>query len=134
MARKQDKVENELADGRLSHNPFAALRGGSKAEADPSPAPTPDQLLPLAKDGSMNAHAKIVVSFESRGHGGKTVTRINGLDDNEAELLALAKRAKKALGTGARVLDGDILVQGKAVERVVAWLAKNGFERVVQGN
>jgi translation initiation factor 1 len=134
VASKRDQVDNALEGGILSHNPFASLLGGSGELGEvstPGKRPSPaERAAPAAEPSS----AKVVVRFEAKGHGGKTVTRISGLDLDPAALQVMAKALKKAMGTGARVVDEDVLVQGKAVERVARWLKKNGHPHVISGN
>jgi translation initiation factor 1 len=137
MARKKERLENDLTGGRLSHNPFAALGGGgaggdgapssggaSGAGASPAPTATPAP----ARGG------KLVVRFEAKGHGGKPVTRVQGLALDDAALEGLARELRRALGAGARVDGADLLVQGRQEERVIAWLADHGHGRAVRGN
>ena len=78
--------------------------------------------------------AKIVVQRERRGRGGKTVTRVQGLEIDAAGRARLAKELARALGCGARLEDGDILLQGAKVERVADWLERRGAPRVIRGN
>jgi translation initiation factor 1 (eIF-1/SUI1) len=49
------------------------------------------------------------------------------------DLAALAKRMRKALGTGARVEDGQIVLQGDQRDVAGAWLSREGAT-VVLGN
>lgn len=59
---------------------------------------------------------------ERKGRGGKTVTLVEGLDElADDERDALARDLRKALGTGAKVEDGAIVVQGDVGERIKAW-------------
>ncbi|MBC7171737.1 MAG: translation initiation factor, partial [Polyangiaceae bacterium] len=69
---------------------------------------------------------------ETKGRGGKTVTRVSGLP--EARLEELAAQMKKALGCGAAVEEGEILLLGSLVQRAADWLRRQGAVRVVEGN
>lgn len=116
----------------LRHNPFAALRGPGAAPAS-SLASTPARSeagAPVTAGG----RASIVVRREKKGRGGKAVTIAAGAALAGCDLEDLARAAAKALGTGARVEDGALVVQGEQVERVVALLAARGFTDVVRGN
>lgn len=134
VARKREKVDNELQGGSLSHNPFASLLGGKAAGASSQATRAPQPTPPVPSAKSSEPSQKVVVRFEAKGHGGKTVTRISGLPGNDAQLAQIARSLKKAMGSGARVEDGDVLVQGKLVDRVLVWLKKNGEPHVVRGN
>jgi len=110
-------------------NPFdklAALRdqlppGDAKAPAAPAKeAPPPRQFL-----------EKVVVKKERKGHGGKTVTVVSGIAPPFLD--ELCGELKRALGCGARVEDGALVLQGELVERAVAFLEKKGAKRVIRG-
>ena len=68
------------------------------------------------------------VSRETKGRGGKAVTLVKGVLDDEAALVQLGKQLKAACGSGGTVKDGVIEVQGDHVERVVAALQKLGYK------
>lgn len=158
MARKKpdEKLEHdELKDG-LKHNPFASLRPRANAPeplhsnaapiADPiveratrSRAPEPKaDPAPLARKSpaqpSVAAHERIVVRRERKGHGGKAVTIAEGPGLCAQDLSALAREAARALGAGARVEEGALVVQGEQTERLIAWLNSRGLGSVVRGN
>jgi translation initiation factor 1 len=65
--------------------------------------------------------------MEKKGRGGKTVTVVYGLPQNEAFLRDLAGDLKRACGTGGAVVDGGIELQGDLRDRVRAALVKKGF-------
>jgi translation initiation factor 1 len=67
------------------------------------------------------------VSRESKGRGGKTVTLVRGLVLEADALAALGKRLRGACGAGGTVKDGVLELQGDHAERVVAWLAEQGW-------
>jgi translation initiation factor 1 len=133
MARKREEIEGELPGGELTHNPFATL-GPAGGERVPAPrAQAAEEGSPLAAHAPGPSSSKLVVRHESKGRGGKAVTCVTGLAPG-AELEALARAASRALGAGARAVEGELLVQGRQVERVAAWLEGRGFTRVVRGN
>lgn len=104
---------------------------GLKASAEPATTETSAPPTPPTPTG---LRGKAVVRQERKGHGGKTVTVIDGaaiarVDD----LAALAKTLRKALGAGARVEGGKLLVQGDQRDAACAWLTKQGAS-VVVGN
>jgi translation initiation factor 1 (eIF-1/SUI1) len=61
-----------------------------------------------------------------------TIAKGAGLADRDVE--QLAREAAKALGAGARVEDGALVVQGEQTERLIAWLTSRGFQSLVRGN
>ena len=65
--------------------------------------------------------------MEKKGRGGKTVTVVYDLPQNEAFLKDLAGELKRACGTGGAVVDGGIELQGELRDRVREALVKKGF-------
>ena len=64
--------------------------------------------------------------IEKAGRGGKTVTVVDGLPQNEAFLKELLQDLKRACGCGGAVRDGGVELQGDLRERVRAYLMKQG--------
>jgi translation initiation factor 1 len=69
--------------------------------------------------------------IEKTGRGGKTVTVVFGLPQNEAFLKDLAQDLKRACGTGGTTTDDGVELQGDLRERVREVLTKRGY--VVRG-
>lgn len=124
MARKKGDVVDTSGARPLTHNPFAALGPAAPREEAPRPATVEPSAEPLRLTD------KIVVRRETKGRGGKTVTRIRGLPAAHRE--ALADRMKRALGCGASLDGEDVLLHGSLVERAADWLAAQGATRVVR--
>lgn len=124
------------APGGLTHNPFAALRPGGAAHPAQAPTkqPASSPELPRRKPEVPAPGTKLVVRREKRGRAGKTVTRVAGLALAPEGLEELAGRLKRALGCGASVEAGEVLVQGDQVERCAAWLESELQVRVTLGN
>lgn len=113
---------------RLVHAPFAAHFGradAAKLEERPQAASAIEES---------RAPARLVVRRERAGRGGKAVTIVEGDPLRARDLPALARELARALGAGARVESGALVVQGQHVERVVAWLAAKGLGPAVAGN
>ena len=133
MAKRRKKDEVKLEES-FEHRPLAGLAGlrANLPGADAAPVPSaPATDNPAGGQPAEDVHA-VVVRRERKGHGGKTVTRITGWE--EQGLDSLAKELKKKLGCGASREGGDILVQGDHVGRVAALLRERGVPRVVEGN
>jgi translation initiation factor 1 len=117
-----------LADALRARGLSVTVEQGS---ATPTPAPTNAPTgdgLDLARSG------KIVVRHERKGHGGKTVTIVEGLRLPAAQLEAVARTLRKAFGCGSRVDDGRVVLQGDLTTAVAAWLRARGAARVTLGN
>jgi len=67
------------------------------------------------------------VGRETQGRGGKGVTVVTGLALAAAELEALARELKRRCGSGGRVVDGRIEIQGEHRDGVLAELARRGI-------
>jgi translation initiation factor 1 len=111
-------------DKSFRNQPLASLK--HKFGALP---PGPEQ--PAAKP---ERQGKCIVRRQRSGHGGKSVTIIEGPALIGRDLETLASNLKRSLGTGARVEDGTIVVQGDQPDRVCDWLTKQGFSELVRGN
>lgn len=112
-------------------NPFQRLRD----LLGPLPAgPAPAEASKENVAGFPHSSERLTVRFERAGHGGKTVTRVEGPALRAADVGAFAKELARALGVGARAEGGDVLVQGDQCARLVEWLARRGFANVRRGN
>ena len=63
---------------------------------------------------------KVVVRMERAGRGGRTITRVSGVVLPGPALDDFVRSLKKALGCGASVEDGHIILQGDLVDRAAA--------------
>ena len=72
--------------------------------------------------------AKITASLNLENAGpGKKVTVIHGLPKNTSFLETLSKELKKSCGTGGKVNDGLVELQGDQRERLRALLSRKGW-------
>lgn len=69
-------------------------------------------------DESIPGRIVAKLRLEKKGRGGKTVTVVTGLPQNEAFLKDLCQDLKRACGTGGTVLDGGVELQGDLRNRV----------------
>ena len=69
------------------------------------------------------------VRIERKGRKGKTVTLITGFVGQTADLEELGKELKAKCGIGGSVKEGEVILQGELVERVVALLREMGYKR-----
>jgi len=81
--------------------------------------------------GARREHAPpagpVRVGRETQGRGGKAVTVVTGLGLAPAALEALARELKQRCGSGGRVIDGRIEIQGEQRDTIVAELARRGI-------
>ncbi len=104
------------------------------AAGAPSPAPAAPPPAPDLAGADLATVAKLVVRRERKGHGGHTATVVEGLAATGVDATEVARRLKRALGCGATLEGGAIVVQGDVPDRVAAWLEGQGVRRVVRGN
>ena len=74
----------------------------------------------------LNTGGVVRVSRETKGRGGKTVTRVVGLALDALALAQLGKHLRTACGSGGTVKDGVIEVQGDHCDLVMEALQKQG--------
>lgn len=73
--------------------------------------------------------AKIVAKLrvEKSGRGGKTVTVVYDLPNNQTFLKELASELKRACGAGGTVIENTVEIQGDLRDRIRATLQKKGW-------
>ena len=112
----------------------AAATAAPPAAATPPPAAAPDPSAESRPSSIYARGSRVVVRRERKGHGGKTATRIEGIVGSARELAAALRDIKRALGCGAALDGGDIIVQGAPGERLVAFLEARGARKVTVGS
>lgn len=99
--------------------PLARPLSRHASNAGPMGAPPEDGVVRIQRD--------------RRGRGGKTATTISGLPGTEAELDALLRRLKRSCGAGGAREGRLLVVQGDQRERLLAELARAGYEPRLAG-
>jgi translation initiation factor 1 len=74
------------------------------------------------------ADSVVRVRRETKGRGGKEATVVWDVPGGEAELKTLGKAIKQRLGTGGSVKDGQIVIQGDHVVKIMEFLESEGFK------
>lgn len=92
--------------------------------------PAKDCKCSSRRGGNEAVPGRVVAKLrmEKKGRGGKTVTVVYDLPQNEAFLKALAQELKRACGTGGAVAENTIELQGDLRDRVREHLANKGWQ------
>ncbi len=107
---------------------FGALLSQAGLQAS-EPPKTPTS----AEDHTPEPHTpqvphKVALQHSRKGRGGRTVTVVQGLPEDD--LKGWAKAARKGLGCGASVEDDTLVLQGDLRERAAAWFERQGVRKV----
>ncbi len=121
MGRSSDKkarIDLDGPVGGLTSNPFASL--ARSAEKSPMPeAPAKECASAEPPTGGT-----VEVRYERKGHGGKEATVVRWLSDSPdaSALRELSRSCARALGAGVRGGADSLVIQGRQVDRVAAYL------------
>jgi translation initiation factor 1 len=109
MCAKRKKHVNGIV---YSTNPDFIYDDNTKEE--------PDTLPPVQQD--------LRITLDKKQRGGKKVTLISGFVGKTDDLKALGDTLKKKCSTGGSVKNGEILIQGDFIERIMKLLQDYGYK------
>ena len=69
------------------------------------------------------------VSIDKKNRGGKVVTLITGFIGTENDLKELGKLLKSKCGVGGSAIDGEIMVQGDFISKIIELLFIEGYSK-----
>ena len=98
---------------------------------DPTEDLKEDPQSPSLSDKE-KAQMKLYVSRDKKHRAGKQVTLIEGFDATDAECEKLLSQLKSLCSAGGSYKDGELIIQGDHVKKVIAYFLKQGFKNVKQ--
>ncbi|MHA3789360.1 translation initiation factor [Flavobacterium hauense] len=75
-----------------------------------------------------NNQQKLEAHLDKKNRGGKVATIIKGFEGSDDDLKALAKQLKTLCGVGGAAKDGEIIIQGNFRDKIIDFLAKEGYK------
>lgn len=157
MGKKRQNGANQAAVEPFSGNlgsPFADLKVDvppPPEELPPPPPPSREEVMesklsqadkrmleefrrsglvpePITREPGKTSRIRLNVSIQKKGHKGRVVTNIKGLENlSFEERMDICSELKNALGCGARFVDTILEVQGDQRERLVKILGDRNF-------
>ena len=88
----------------------------------------PNELI-SAKD---KAQMKLYVSRDKKHRGGKQVTLIQGHEGPDVVMEQLLSKLKSLCSAGGSLKEGELIIQGDHVKKVIDFLVKSGYKNVKQ--
>lgn len=74
-----------------------------------------------------NNEQRLEAHLDKKNRGGKVATIIKGFEGNDDDLKDLAKKLKTLCGVGGSAKDGEIIIQGNFRDKIMDYLAKEGY-------
>lgn len=89
---------------------------------------TPKHLL-SEKD---KAQMKLYVSRDKKQRGGKQVTLVQGHEGPHEAMEQLISKLKSLCSAGGSLKEGELIIQGDHVRKVITYLLKEGYKQTKQ--
>lgn len=98
--------------------------------------PDPDERLEepeaTAVSDKEKAAMKVYVSRDKKHRAGKQVTLIQGLEGSDEVLESLLSKLKSLCSAGGSLKEGELIIQGDHVRKVIEYFLKNGYKQTKQ--
>jgi translation initiation factor 1 len=78
------------------------------------------------------AQMKLYVSRDKKHRGGKQVTLVQGHEGPEEVTEDLLSKLKSLCSAGGSFKEGELIIQGDHVKKVIEFLLKNGYKQTKQ--
>lgn len=99
--------------------------------------PSPDEqeeevASSLEPDGKQKSSMKLYVSRDKKMRAGKQVTLIEGFDGTDEQANHMLSNLKSLCSAGGALKEGQLIIQGDHVKKVITWLTSKGYKSVKQ--
>ena len=75
---------------------------------------------------------RLYVLRDKKQRGGKQVTLVEGFEGSEEAKHKLHAKLKSLCSAGGSMKDGELMIQGNHVQKVIDYLLKSGYKHVKQ--
>jgi len=75
---------------------------------------------------------KLYVSRDKKQRGGKQVTLVQGHEGPHEAKMSLLSKLKSLCSAGGSLKEGELIIQGDHVKKVIAYLMKEGYKQTKQ--
>ena len=97
------------------------------------PEPSEDKIAEtVSLSDKEKAQMKLYVSRDKKQRGGKQVTLIQGHEGPHEIHTQLLSKLKSLCSAGGSLKDGELIVQGDHVKKVIDFLIKSGYKQTKQ--
>lgn len=96
---------------------------------DPKEETTPEKESISAKEKSQ---MKLYVSRDKKQRGGKKVTLVQGHEGPDDVMQELLSKLKSLCSAGGALKEGELIIQGDHVQKVISYLIKDGYKQTKQ--
>ena len=76
----------------------------------------------------VNSEQRLEAHLDKKNRGGKVATIIKGFEGTDDDLKTLSKKLKTLCGVGGSAKDNEIIIQGNFRDKIIDFLAKEGYK------